>query len=117
MKLSELGSGGGTVALCERCGEKIAVANDLDRAGDVDRRRHLVMVVDAIIVDDIAAVPVEQHEYLPMRRGQRATAPVVLSSIAETGGGAQDLGATFSASDLACEVYRAMERCQKAKPE
>jgi DNA-binding response OmpR family regulator len=32
------------VALCERCGEEIAVANDLDRAGDVDRRRHLVMV-------------------------------------------------------------------------
>jgi DNA-binding winged helix-turn-helix (wHTH) protein len=35
---------GGTVALCERCGEEIAVANNLDRAGDVDRRRHLVMV-------------------------------------------------------------------------
>jgi hypothetical protein len=32
------------VALCERCGEEIAVANDLDLAGDVDRRRHLVMV-------------------------------------------------------------------------
>jgi hypothetical protein len=26
------------VALCERCGEEIAVANDLDRAGDVDPR-------------------------------------------------------------------------------
>jgi DNA-binding winged helix-turn-helix (wHTH) protein len=32
------------VALCERCGEEIAVANDLDLAGDVDRRRHLVTV-------------------------------------------------------------------------
>jgi DNA-binding response OmpR family regulator len=32
------------VALCERCGEDIAVANDLDRAGDVDRRRHQGMV-------------------------------------------------------------------------
>ena len=32
------------MALCERCGEEIAVANDLDLAGDVDRRRHLVMV-------------------------------------------------------------------------
>jgi hypothetical protein len=30
--------------------------------------------VEAIVVDNIAAVPVEQHEYLPMRRGQRATA-------------------------------------------
>jgi hypothetical protein len=28
--------------------------------------------VYAIAVDDIAAVPVEQHEYQPMRRGQRA---------------------------------------------
>jgi hypothetical protein len=28
--------------------------------------------VDAIVVDDIAVVPVEQHEYLPMHRGQRA---------------------------------------------
>jgi hypothetical protein len=36
MKLPELGSDGGTVALCERCGEEIAVANDLDLAGDVD---------------------------------------------------------------------------------
>ena len=44
MKLSELGSGCGTVALCERCGEEITVANDLDLAGDVDRRRHQVMV-------------------------------------------------------------------------
>jgi DNA-binding response OmpR family regulator len=44
MKLPEPGSSGGTVALCERCGEEIAVANDLDRAGDVDRRRHLVML-------------------------------------------------------------------------
>jgi DNA-binding response OmpR family regulator len=32
------------VALCERCGEEIAVANDLDPAGDIDRRRHLVTV-------------------------------------------------------------------------
>jgi DNA-binding response OmpR family regulator len=32
------------VALCERCGEEIAVANDLDRAGDIDRRGHRVMV-------------------------------------------------------------------------
>ena len=32
------------MALCERCGEEIAVANDLDRAGDIDRRRHRVMV-------------------------------------------------------------------------
>jgi DNA-binding response OmpR family regulator len=32
------------VALCERCGEEIAIANDLDLAGDVDRRRHLIMV-------------------------------------------------------------------------
>jgi DNA-binding response OmpR family regulator len=32
------------VVLCERCGEEIAVANDLDLAGDDDRRRHLVMV-------------------------------------------------------------------------
>jgi hypothetical protein len=36
MKLPEPGSSGGTVALCERCGEEIVVANDLDRAGDVD---------------------------------------------------------------------------------
>src|SRR5271169_5251886 len=36
--------GGGTVALCERCSEEIAVANEFHRAGDVDRRRHLVMV-------------------------------------------------------------------------
>ena len=32
------------MALCKRCGEEIAVANDLDRAGDIDRRRHRVMV-------------------------------------------------------------------------
>jgi DNA-binding response OmpR family regulator len=30
--------------LCDRCGEEIAFANDLDRAGDIDRRRHLVRV-------------------------------------------------------------------------
>jgi hypothetical protein len=28
--------------------------------------------LDTVVVDDIAAVPVEQHAYLPMRRGQRA---------------------------------------------
>jgi DNA-binding winged helix-turn-helix (wHTH) protein len=44
MKRTEPGIGGGTVALSNRCGEEIAVANDLDRAGDVDRRRHLIMV-------------------------------------------------------------------------
>ena len=32
------------MALCERCGEEITVANDLDLADDVDRRGHLVMV-------------------------------------------------------------------------
>ena len=32
------------MVLCERCGEKIAVANDLDLAGVVNRRRHLIMV-------------------------------------------------------------------------
>ena len=31
------------MALCKRCGEEIALANDLDRARDIDRRRHLVM--------------------------------------------------------------------------
>ena len=31
--------------LCDRCGEEIAFANDLDQAGDIDRRRHLVLVV------------------------------------------------------------------------
>jgi DNA-binding response OmpR family regulator len=30
--------------LCNRCGEEIALANDLDQAGDIDRRRHLVLV-------------------------------------------------------------------------
>jgi DNA-binding response OmpR family regulator len=30
--------------LCDRCGEEIALANDLDQAGDIDRRRHLVLV-------------------------------------------------------------------------
>jgi DNA-binding response OmpR family regulator len=30
--------------LCDRCGEEIALANDLDRAGDIDRRRHLILV-------------------------------------------------------------------------
>jgi DNA-binding response OmpR family regulator len=38
------GAGGETVALCKRCGEEIALANDLDRAEDIDRRRNLVMV-------------------------------------------------------------------------
>jgi len=32
------------VALCKRCGEEIALANDLGRDGDIDRRRHRVMV-------------------------------------------------------------------------
>jgi DNA-binding response OmpR family regulator len=32
------------VALCERCGEEIAVANHLDLVGDVDRRRDLVTI-------------------------------------------------------------------------
>jgi DNA-binding winged helix-turn-helix (wHTH) protein len=32
------------VALCDRCGEEIALANALDQAGDIDRRRHRVMV-------------------------------------------------------------------------
>jgi DNA-binding response OmpR family regulator len=32
------------LALCDRYGEEIARANDLDLAGDVDRHRHLVMV-------------------------------------------------------------------------
>jgi len=32
------------VALCKRCDEEIALANDLERAEDIDRRRHLVMV-------------------------------------------------------------------------
>jgi hypothetical protein len=32
------------VALCDRCGEKIALANDLDQSSDIDRRRHRVMV-------------------------------------------------------------------------
>ena len=30
--------------LCNRCGHEIALANDLDQAGDIDRRRHLVLV-------------------------------------------------------------------------
>jgi DNA-binding response OmpR family regulator len=32
------------VALCDRCGEEITLANNVDRAGDIDRRRHRVMV-------------------------------------------------------------------------
>jgi DNA-binding response OmpR family regulator len=32
------------LSLCDRCGEEIAFANDLDQAGDIDRRRHLVLV-------------------------------------------------------------------------
>jgi DNA-binding response OmpR family regulator len=32
------------VALCDLCGEEISLANDLDGAGDIDRRRHRVMV-------------------------------------------------------------------------
>ena len=30
--------------LCDRCGAEIAIANDLDQAGDIDRRRHIVLV-------------------------------------------------------------------------
>jgi DNA-binding response OmpR family regulator len=30
--------------LCNRCREEIALANDLDQAGDIDRRRHVVLV-------------------------------------------------------------------------
>jgi len=30
--------------LCDRCGEEIALTNDLDQAKDIDRRRHLVVV-------------------------------------------------------------------------
>jgi DNA-binding response OmpR family regulator len=30
--------------ICDRCGEEIALANDLDQAGDIDRRRHVVFV-------------------------------------------------------------------------
>jgi DNA-binding winged helix-turn-helix (wHTH) protein len=41
-----LAVGGGIVALCDRCGEEITLANALDRAGDIDRRRHRVMVAD-----------------------------------------------------------------------
>jgi DNA-binding response OmpR family regulator len=32
------------VALCDRCGEEIKLANAIDQTGDVDRRRHRVMV-------------------------------------------------------------------------
>jgi len=34
------------VALCERCGEEITFANTLDQAGDIDRRRHRVIIAD-----------------------------------------------------------------------
>ena len=30
--------------LCDRCGEEIGLANDLDQGGDIDRRRHVVLV-------------------------------------------------------------------------
>jgi DNA-binding response OmpR family regulator len=30
--------------LCNRCREEIALANDLGQAGDIDRRRHVVLV-------------------------------------------------------------------------
>jgi DNA-binding response OmpR family regulator len=36
--------GGETLALCDRCREEITLANALDQAGDIDRRRHRVMV-------------------------------------------------------------------------
>jgi hypothetical protein len=32
------------VALCDRCGEEIALTNDIGRASNINRRRHLVMV-------------------------------------------------------------------------
>ena len=32
--------------LCWRCAEKIALAKDLDREGDIDRRRHIIFVRD-----------------------------------------------------------------------
>jgi hypothetical protein len=34
----------GNLPLCNRCGEEIVLANDLDQAPDIDRRRHLVLV-------------------------------------------------------------------------
>jgi DNA-binding response OmpR family regulator len=30
--------------LCDRCGEEIALANDLDQAKEIDRRRHVLLV-------------------------------------------------------------------------
>ena len=35
---------GGTLPLCDRCGEEIALANDFDQASDIDRRRRVVFV-------------------------------------------------------------------------
>jgi DNA-binding response OmpR family regulator len=35
------------VVLCDRCGEEITLANDLDKAGDIDRRRRIVTVAGA----------------------------------------------------------------------
>jgi hypothetical protein len=32
------------MAVCKRCSEEIALANDLDRSSDFDRRRHRVRV-------------------------------------------------------------------------
>ena len=46
------------MALCDRCGE-VAVANDLHRAGDIDRRRHVVKVsgkAEAVVRDALAAL-------------------------------------------------------------
>ena len=37
-------SGGRILPLCDRCGEEIALANDLDQAKDIDRRRHVLLV-------------------------------------------------------------------------
>ena len=34
----------GVLPLCDRCGEEIAFANDLDQAGDIDRRQHVVLI-------------------------------------------------------------------------
>jgi DNA-binding response OmpR family regulator len=30
--------------LCDRCGKELGLASDLDRAGDIDRRRHRIVV-------------------------------------------------------------------------
>jgi hypothetical protein len=35
------------VVLCDRFGEETTLANDLDKAGDIDRRRRIVTVAGA----------------------------------------------------------------------